>query len=376
MLETDLRQMFEQQASADQPPARISYPAARRSARAVRRWRLAAAVGSPLLAAGAVLAVALTSTIPASLHGTRPARSTAAGFAAPKVAAPREFNVLAPYASFGWLPAGKPEVTGGSTLAAMYLEADYSGNSYTWQANAAGLCKLAGHSLTCFGAGKVRITGRAPDIDGHLAYWGYFPLPPPGPVNRVLTYQYARGSWATLQFVGNKHRPDVLKIAQSVEIGQTAHLRFTVQLTGEPGWHVAAVNFEPTPSGPLATFADYTPRPLIVRQRPDGIAEYPLWISADPASHSNGSCATTKFAWSVIGGKTTNLGASTLRMINGYKVYENSRAASACADDADGLHVQVSADFQAPAVNVVTIFARHLRLLGTNPAHWTTKPVR
>jgi YVTN family beta-propeller protein len=77
MLESDLRALFERQAASDLPPAPISIPAIYQSGRARLRWHRAGAIGSPLLAAGAVLALALSGAVPAGL--LRTAQAPAAG---------------------------------------------------------------------------------------------------------------------------------------------------------------------------------------------------------------------------------------------------------------------------------------------------------
>jgi Galactose oxidase, central domain len=61
MLEDNLRTLFTVEAAADQPPSHISVPVAGRSARVRQRLWRALTVGSPLLAAAAVIAVIATS---------------------------------------------------------------------------------------------------------------------------------------------------------------------------------------------------------------------------------------------------------------------------------------------------------------------------
>jgi hypothetical protein len=61
MLEDNLRTLFTLEAEADQPPSRVSVPAAGRSARMRQRQRRALNIGSPVLAAAAVIAVIATS---------------------------------------------------------------------------------------------------------------------------------------------------------------------------------------------------------------------------------------------------------------------------------------------------------------------------
>lgn len=385
MLESDLRVLFERQAASEPPPAPISIPAARRIGRARLHRRRVGTFGAPVLAAGAVLAVALGGVIssgpthpsaaPRPSGAPHPTGTPPATLAGP---APREFNPLVPYAAFGWLPFRNPVVIGGTGLTYVFLEASDESfqNTFNWTANAAGGCRLARESLTCQGqSGSDRLTGRAPDIDGHVAYWGYVPLPPPGPVNRILAYQYARNGWATIEFVGNSYRSDVLRIAASVRLGQKAHLRFAVQLTGLPAvWHLFPdQGFNVTPAGPLDSMFSLTSQ-----RRAESTAIAPLQITAQPASTpGTGSCKNTR--WSVINAdrKITTVGPGTPQVINGYNVYVNSAAQILCADDVDGLSVriQIQPPTGIPSMNVADIFAHHLRLLGTNPAHWSTDPI-
>jgi len=52
-----------------------------------------------------------------------------------------------------------------------------------------------------------------------------------------------------------------------------------------------------------------------------------------------------------------------------------------CAASAGGLSVQIDERSNRPgaglaSVDLAGLFARHLHLLGTNPAHWATQPIR
>ena len=78
MLEDNLRTLFTVEAEADQPPSHISVPAAGRSARVRRRLQRALTIGSPLLAAAAVIAVIVTS-VALGGGGERIARPTRPG---------------------------------------------------------------------------------------------------------------------------------------------------------------------------------------------------------------------------------------------------------------------------------------------------------
>ena len=71
------------------------------------------------------------------------------------------------------------------------------------------------------------------------------------------------------------------------------------------------------------------------------------------------------------------------RIINGYKVVVSDFTArqgfpasqQLCGADADGLHMYIATSRGSGVPTAAGIFAHHLRLLGTNPANWTTKPL-
>ena len=80
MLEDNLRTLFTLETQADQPPSHISVPVASRSARGRQRLWRALTIGSPALAAAAVIAVVATS-VALTGGGQRIARPTGPGTA-------------------------------------------------------------------------------------------------------------------------------------------------------------------------------------------------------------------------------------------------------------------------------------------------------
>jgi hypothetical protein len=76
-------------------------------------------------------------------------------------------------------------------------------------------------------------------------------------------------------------------------------------------------------------------------------------------------------------------GQSRHETINGYRVTVNHFPAQSgrpaeqqvCAPDADGLNVFYSTFGRAASPSAIALFAHHTRLLGTNPADWTTRPL-
>jgi hypothetical protein len=112
-----------------------------------------------------------------------------------------------------------------------------------------------------------------------------------------------------------------------------------------------------------------TPRGVPDRpSRPD-YSEVPTFYT-DPASAHN-RCYDAPYS------------VTRHRTINGYKVVVNNFAArqgfaasqQLCGADADGLHVSITTSRGSGVPTAAGIFAHHLRLLGTNPANWTTKPL-
>jgi hypothetical protein len=355
MLETELRELFNRQASGDQPPSQISITAVSRSARSRLRLHRAGAVVTPLLAAGAVAAIVLLTVIPAGQRGTRP---HAALHPAPVPAAPTYFDPLRPYLSFGWLPAGSTVISGKTGRTAQYLGAGRPGlMEWTLTAYAAGQCALTRSQMTCAGLSSAfdpQLTSRAPDIDGRTAYWG----------PSVLVFQYARGGWAKLTF---RNRADALRIAGHVSFGAaTAPLRFPAQLTGMPaGWQVRYAMFGPGTQATIFGFAKGAAGLDIPGTEPAD--NFPDFISINPAA-PNSSCYSSP-------------GQSKQQMIAGYPVTVTRVAAGRqaavqglCAARADGLSVSIGVTGNHPVADVTGIFA-HLRLLGPDPANWTTKPI-
>jgi hypothetical protein len=66
------------------------------------------------------------------------------------------------------------------------------------------------------------------------------------------------------------------------------------------------------------------------------------------------------------------------KVVNGYPVTVNRGpiAQQLCAADADGLFVTIQEFGNHPTMDVLSLFAHHLQLLGTGPAHWATQPIR
>jgi hypothetical protein len=150
MLEDNLRTLFALEAEADQPPPHISVPAAGRSARVRQCVHRALTIGSPLLAAAAVIAVIATSF---ALFGggeriarpTRPGMPLAVPGSAGWTRLPRA--PISPRSEYAAVWTGKEMIVwGGYSSTTQYRDgAAYDPATRTWTKIAAG--PLAGQDL-------------------------------------------------------------------------------------------------------------------------------------------------------------------------------------------------------------------------------------
>lgn len=170
-----------------------------------------------------------------------------------------------------------------------------------------------------------------------------------------LWWQYAPGGWVEVQALSG---PTALKIARSTRFGSAVAPPFTfpVQLTGVPAsWHAESTTVTMASSGRLSSAS------LNLAGEEPGLI-------VGPGSRSN---CVVPFG----PGDTARLRSE---MINGYRVEtftEKSPPPSwaLCTSDADGVDVSIVAGVSRAEVGEV--FAHHLRLLGRDPAHWTTRPI-
>jgi hypothetical protein len=203
-----------------------------------RPGRMIALAAISVLAAAAVTAVALAAAAPGRPAAIAPVR--------PAAVVPQQFSPFIAYAAFGWLPAGYKLLFGGTTRGSTYQVAGRPGlvtRPWYLLAYPAGGCQLTkARGLMCkayYPFEPLTLTSRAPDINGHRAYWATaYASHPPEP---VLAWQYAPGSWAVLELGKTKpldtHWQQVaVKAASHVRFGVHAAppVGFPVQLTGLP----------------------------------------------------------------------------------------------------------------------------------------------
>jgi len=376
MLEQDIKSLYDRMADMEQPPSSINIPGARRAGRVRLTRRRATAVATPVLAAAAVIAIALTTSIQGGLHGTiqvglherQPTGSTQP--------APQHFNPLRPYARFGWLPPHSPP---GDGEVISQREMSLGNPSGAFLAlYAASACHLTGHKLSCSPSGNRYALGRnIAKRNGHPVYWTApqrvrSPLAVTSPGQ--LAWQYAVGGWAVLDYAASGHASainDAVKIADQVRFGYRGEpaIKFPVQLTDVPAnWQVNCV------ATSLLGHVMYAASDVVTAGRLTGS------ICGDNAPLNAPHFDAGQGAKNQCGDFSHAEGAySKPEMINGYQVvlitdnkfWPNHQL---CADNAAGTFVWIATGAH-PTLSPASIFAHHLRLLGSNPAKWTTKPI-
>ncbi|HXZ69800.1 MAG TPA: hypothetical protein VEH31_02880 [Streptosporangiaceae bacterium] len=366
MIESQLRTLFAQIASGEPARSRVDTQLARRAGRARLRRRRTWVAGGSVLAAAAVAALAV---------GVGPARP-GPGPAATGPAAPRQFSPLVPYASFGWLPPGVSLYAGGITPAETYMDAGRVGPDWALGVYARGQCHLTGSAsvLNCPGS-KLRIRQRAPDVAGHRAFWTG-----PGP---GIVWQYARGGWAAMTIPAPNlsavlhSKQDLagtaLKIARGVRYGVTTRLVFPARFSGLPRqWQVHNISFY-VPDGGLLRADQYMLTTGGSRLHPR-VGDTGIWTGAPyiivgPALRKS-TCTPHD-----PGTKNTS------EIINGYRVVLKRFSIGGrpvqelCGAHADGLAFDIQVFGAHTGIDVASLFRDHMRLLGTNPADWTTNPI-
>jgi hypothetical protein len=386
MDEAGARALLERLSTTEQPPPRVDIVLARQRGSTLlrrRRWGLA---GAPLLAAAAVAAIVLgvgaitgaggePSIPPAPLTGS----------------AHRQFNPLAPYAAFGWLPKGVPRNVNSpySNQTQLQLGVGSAAKGYfsltVWAHGAcnldaaqvrAGLRRQHHPLLDCEDADigwGATVSRLAPAVGGRPAFWSE---------GHSLAWEYARHAWATL--AASRHgtpipAATIVRVAAHVKYKATAKpaVKFPFQLTGLPAsWRVLSVAaWRATPDGLLAGTSRELGSSTAV-----GRADGPFTGTIGYIAITPGKSGCPFFRDSSEGSsKRVSLGEVTaivtLFTPSGARPYQGL-----CIPEVDGLHVSFL-EYQEPGQagfafgGVTGVFLHHLRLLGPDPASWTTRPL-
>lgn len=355
MLEHDLIELFDHQASEDQPPAEASIATASRDGRTRLRRRRAVNIGGPLLAVIAVLAIALSGSLLAP---------------APPVPQPpsqgQSHVVSRLYLWPAWLPRGMAVTAGviynphGETL-----EAGPARGPFEWRVSSFSAdCTAKQSKLSCrvqpdpnfdgF-AGTVNgfpsTEGRAGMVNGFPAYWTG---------GGGLIVERARGQWTVVTFPTHA---DDLRVARHLT-APVPRVRYPAQLTGNwPGTGLQYAGF--TYDRGLAVVDGYalargTTLTAPVNRRPD---QNIVQIGAVPVGSRPG-CGS----------------AGTRTVLNGYHViitwidqHGADPIENVCANRADGLQVQTHSDGRHVVASASAVFA-HLKLFGPDQANWPATP--
>jgi hypothetical protein len=386
MLERSIGKAFQEMADKEQPPSRVSIQQALRDGRTrLRRRRVMRAAGTPVLAAAVVSAIAIGSiSLGARLNSPTQASATA------------HFSALAPYATFGWLPAKEPAAPSQQKDLATYNtwgtidRTSEQLNDGPWELTVypAGACDRAGNQINCPNDNPlpgqpnepVNPCGsdlvQAPRVNGRQAFWEHNPDQVTTVKNgqgqssvshmRCLTWEYAPGGWASLSNFGviNPDKQLVVRIASKMRFGgRQPSFKFAAQFRNLPGkWRVVnPVNF-------------YLMRKVGDKLRYMGIEHGSLL--AQGFTITDGA-TTLGVDVNVFPSKSQCIaGTPGCRVINGYHVSARKLTSTQemiLAPDADGLSVSLTGSPQDLGL-MFRLFA-HMTMLGRNPAAWTTQPI-
>lgn len=410
MDEISVRALLDRAAEDDLPPVRVNIGMATcRGRRKLRRRRAYLAMAP--VAVGAVVAV--IALVPLGLGGghvesgnRRPAAPTTTPSMPPFMPASpatpvRVFNPMRPYATFGWLPlhysigghlsgdqdlgtADFPDGIATDVDELVAVDTAARGTEYLMlNVGAEGNCKLRHEStLSCYnGMSEMTLASPAPKVSGLPAYWDTY---------GNLAWEYAPNSWAQLivrpeippggtpSFAGPPAIPQSaageaieLRIASGVRYGRTATLPvFPFRLTGlAADWSVLPGG--QSAYGMLDGRLAFTGVILGPAADPEALS-----VTVQPVGEPDAGCQLESGDSYVTVDGTRAVLSST---VNSGKDYQYL-----CAGDVHGLEVQIGLDLVVEGSDDVPVpgdFASaeavfgHLRLLGPNPADWTTNPL-
>jgi hypothetical protein len=365
MDETQARDLLSMAATTDAPPSAVNVALARRTGRRRLRWRRAGQAGAPAMAAIAVVGIIATTTAAPPTATTRPHRPHHA-VTSSAVAPRKRFNPLIPAVAWGWLPDGGRPGTGQLAPTYAFLYGGQGHNAWSLYAFTEGRCDQSTASLlralrrhlspllNCrqdqSSGFDLSIVSTGPRIGRQRSFWssghGY------------LAWPYANHTWALLAVPKGAPSPRAARVAAGIRFDAATRpsIGFPVQLTGLARTRRVDFSF----------FADGRVPPRASQWTLTGSGQPS--ISVSPAT-ARSSCYFYR-------------GRSRREVINGYRVvvtrtpqHGTEPLQQVCARHADGLYLQLTTYGRHVRPDAIALFTSHTRLLGTNPAHWTTQPL-
>jgi hypothetical protein len=402
-----------------EPASRVSIAAALRRGR--RRQRLLQAGAGALTVVAVAVAVAVPHVLLSGNTDRSHASASRSSSAARSVkhpampaSAPETFNVLVPYAAFGWLPAGYSEANiplgEGGLLNSGPTEVDrtavaanatvslfvYARAACPTDAWASGSCPLAARKKAGENTGPT--SSRAPDVNGRPAFWFLD--------GRGIAWEYAPGAWAEVRIIGGLQgrgavlgrkdaarlrgsgsaadkrpfwqtpapagtRDLVLKIADAVKYAQHTPLVFDVKLARPlpDGWSLQEMGFHVVDGRLLA----------------DGLSAGP---AADTSALSISATKPLGYGCNYVSGQSSYV---TRYGVNWeYRVLDDHIAKNVemlCSmQPIDGLDVNIYLDMAPEEAGAAPLPGSYqlggafgvytrLHLLGLDPANWTADPL-
>jgi hypothetical protein len=231
-------------------------------------------------------------------------------------------------------------------------------------------------------------SGRAPDVNGRIAYWGNGGLD--------LAWQYAPDSWAVLQaqsggnemFSYLQAQALLPRMAASVKFGQAKPIAFPFKLSGgvPADWHPVSATYTVSAAGEylaneldVAPYADY---------EANGVTG--LIVDAGATAKVNGNTCRVQSDGSQTGTTTslfpqagsalwvvrTPIGATGKKSAQGLGL--SGSDATACTQGPDhGLYLfaDLKLDTTGAPAGGITAVLTHLSVLGVDPGSWTVTPV-
>jgi hypothetical protein len=411
MNENSIRVLLRDVAESPEPVPRIDIPRARRHGRR-RLWARRTAItvtGLAVLAAAVTIPHALTSSTPGRAAITPAASATSKAKPKPKATAATAdipspdgyLNPLVPYAAFGWLPAGYSlgitpsaihqgfvstvdnlTITAAQSADGNFIQLSVlpKGGCYGLLSGIPGWSTTQDQAAQC-GALTGQASGRAPDVDGRIAYWGN--------AGADLAWQYAPDSWAVLQaqssgnsgFPVSDARTLLPRIAASVKYGQTQPVTFPFKLSGAvpSDWHAVSATYTVTASGQyLASELDAAP---YLYYENHGVSGAIIDAAAAPGAGGNTCQSGSADSTEQIGGVSWLVHTPAAAAPDGTALYGANLPGDDTACDlqpADGLYVYADLKLDttgASETGGITGILNHLTLLGTDPSAWTSSPL-